>query len=337
MSIRLAVVGATGLVGQEVLKILDQRGIQVQSLKLLASKKSAGKTIYFRGEKYMIQEATPASFQDVEVAIFSAGTAISKTLIPEAVRRGTVVIDNSNAFRMEPKVPLVIPEVNSHEIEHHQGIIANPNCSTIQLVVALKPIYEYTRIKKIWIATYQSVSGSGQKGMEELLDLSQKSLNNEPCADSLNPHPIAFNLLPQIDIFLENDYTREEMKMVYETKKILADDQICIEATAVRVPVFVGHSEAITIETEDEITPSMARKLLSEAPGLIVLDDPSQNRYPTPRDVANQDHVYVGRIRKSLTAQNGLSMWVVGDNLRKGAALNAVQILEYLVQRSDSA
>ncbi|MBF8983877.1 aspartate-semialdehyde dehydrogenase [Lutibacter sp. B2] len=333
MNINLAMVGSTGAVGQEVLKILNERNVKINSLKLLASKRSAGKTIEFRGEKLVVEEATPDSFENIDVAIFSAGGSISKILGPEAVKRGTVVIDNSNAFRMETDVPLVIPEINPHAIHKHKGLISNPNCSTIQMLVALKPLYDYSKIKKIWVSTYQSVSGTGTKAIKELKELSQNALDGKELNPKVYPKAIAFNVLPHLDVFQPNGYTLEEMKMVNETKKIFEDEEIIVEPTAVRVPVINCHSEAVTIETEKEITPQKARALLDAANGVCVMDNIEELIYPTPLDVAGKDDVYVGRIRKGFIAQNALSMWVVGDNLRKGAALNAVQILEYMIDK----
>lgn len=333
MNIKLAIVGSTGVVGQEILKILDQRKIKIDSLKLLASKRSAGKVIDFRGEKYVVEEAKPESFTDVNVAIFSAGSEVSKSLAPEAVKRCCIVIDNSNTFRMDNDVPLVVPEVNPEAAINNKGIIANPNCSTIQMVVALKPLYDFSRIKNIWVSTYQSVSGTGYKAIDELKRLSIKTLNNEDLKCEVYPKPISFNLLPHIDIFLENGYSREEMKMVNETKKILQDSNVHIEPTAVRVPVFNCHSEAITIETEEVITQEKAIELLKEAPGITIMDNLEDEVYPTPLDVDGKDNVYVGRVRKALISENSLSMWVVGDNLRKGAALNAIQILELISKK----
>ncbi|QVK18330.1 aspartate-semialdehyde dehydrogenase [Mycoplasmatota bacterium] len=333
MKINLAIVGSTGLVGQEILKILDQRKIKIDSLKLLASKRSAGKEIDFRGKKYIVEEAKPESFTDVNVAIFSAESDVSKLLAKEAVKRSCIVIDNSNAFRMDNDVPLVVPEVNPEAAFNHKGIIANPNCSTIQMVVALKPLYDFSLIKNIWVSTYQSVSGTGYKGIDELRRLSLKSLNKEDLKSEVYPKPISFNLLPHIDIFLDNGYSREEMKMVNETKKILQDPNIQIEPTAVRVPVLNCHSEAITIETKETITKEIAINLFEKAPGITVMDNLKEEVYPTPLDVNGKDNVYVGRIRKALISKNALSMWVVGDNLRKGAALNAIQILELLSEK----
>lgn len=329
--VRFAIVGATGLVGQEVLRILEERSVCLDSIQLLASKESVGKSIRFRGEDLLVQEAIPGSFEGIDFAIFSAGTEVSKQLIPEAVQRGTVVIDNSNAFRMETNVPLVVPEVNLHALAGHSGIIANPNCSTAQMIVALKPLHDYTRIRRIWVSTYQSVSGTGIKAVEELKVQALQRLQGEPVTPEVYQKPIAFNLIPQIDIFLENGFTQEEMKLVRETRKILEDEEILVEATAVRVPVLIGHSEAVTIETEEAITPEIARELLREAHGVRVMDTVDEELYPTPLDVAGGDDVLVGRIRQSLFGPNFLSMWIVGDNLRKGAALNAVQILEHLI------
>lgn len=329
--IRLAIVGATGLVGQEVLQILKERDVHVDSISLLASRESVGKSIRMHGKTYRVEEARPESFDGIDFAIFCAGSEISKSLIPEAVQRGTVVIDNSNAFRMDPAVPLVVPEVNLHTLWTHKGIIANPNCSTAQMVVVLKALHDYSRIRRIWVSTYQSVSGTGIKAVNELKAQSQQRLLDKPVNPEVYTKPIAFNLIPQIDQFLPNGYTLEEMKLVQETRKIFEDESIIIEPTAVRVPVWVGHSEAVTVETEEPITPEIARRLLTEAHGVKVMDEPAEGVYPTPLDVVGTDDILVGRIRQSLLSPNALNLWIVGDNLRKGAALNAIQILEHLL------
>jgi aspartate-semialdehyde dehydrogenase len=273
------------------------------------------------------------SFEGVDIALFSAGAGVSHEFAPQAVKAGTVVVDNSSAFRMDPEVPLVVPEVNAEAIKTHKGIIANPNCSTIQMVVALKPIHDHAKIKRVVVATYQAVSGTGKEAMDELFEQSKMIFNfqQNEIRPKVYPHQIAFNCLPHIDIFLENGYTKEEMKMVNETKKIMGDDSIKVTATTVRVPVFIGHSEAVNVELEEELSPDECRRILRQSPGLVVVDDPGQNIYPLPINAAGEDPVFVGRIRRDETVTSGLNMWIVADNLRKGAALNAVQIAEVLI------
>jgi len=324
----IAIVGATGAVGQTMLKILDERDFPVNSLLPLASARSNGHMVCFRGEKLKVQEATPASFDGIDIALFSAGKTVSLELAPEAVKRGAIVIDNSNAFRMSPDVPLVVPEVNPDHLKNHRGIIANPNCSTIQMVVVLKPIHDAARIKRVVVSTYQAVSGTGLEAIDELKQQLSMILKGEEPKPEVYPHPIAFNVLPHIDAFDDTGYSQEEWKMVNETKKIMGDDSIAVTATTVRVPVLNGHSESINIETEEKLTPDMARELLSKAPGVKVVDEPKSKKYPLPGDVSGRDEVFVGRIREDFSIKNGLNMWVVADNLRKGAALNAVQIAE---------
>ncbi|SMP13340.1 aspartate-semialdehyde dehydrogenase [Desulfurobacterium pacificum] len=331
---RVAVVGATGAVGQEMIKTLEQRNFPVSEIKLLASARSAGKKLKFKGEEITVEELKPESFEGIDIALFSAGGDRSKQFAPEAVKRGAVVIDNSSAFRMEPDVPLVVPEVNPEDVEWHKGIIANPNCSTIQMVVVLKPLYDVSRIKRVVVATYQAVSGAGAQAIEELKEQSRAVLEGKPVPPPNKiPKQIAFNCVPHIDKFFPDGYTREEIKMINETKKIMHDDEIKVSPTCVRVPVFIGHSEAINIEFESPISVETAREVLSKAPGVTVIDDFENLQYPTPIDVAGKDDVLVGRIRKDDTIENGLNLWVVGDNLRKGAALNAVQIAELLVEK----
>ena len=324
----IAIVGATGAVGQTMLKILDERDFPVNSLLPLASARSNGHMVCFRGEKLKVQEATPASFDGIDIALFSAGKTASLELAPEAVKRGAIVIDNSNAFRMSPDVPLVVPEVNPDHLKNHRGIIANPNCSTIKMVVVLKPIHDAARIKRVVVSTYQAVSGTGLEAIDELKQQLSMILKGEEPKPEVYPHPIAFNVLPHIDAFDDTGYSQEEWKMVNETKKIMGDDSIAVTATTVRVPVLNGHSESINIETEEKLTPDMARELLSKAPGVKVVDEPKSKKYPLPGDVSGRDEVFVGRIREDFSIKNGLNMWVVADNLRKGAALNAVQIAE---------
>ncbi len=328
----VAILGATGAVGRTMLKVLEERNFPIEELKLLASERSAGTEIEFRGNKYVVETVTPESFEGIDIALFSAGSSRSKIWAPIAAEKGAVVIDNSSAFRMEPDVPLVVPEVNPDDVHLHKGIIANPNCSTIQMVVALYPIHKKKRIKRIIVSTYQAVSGAGAKAIEDLEKETKSKFEGKHYYPEALPASIAFNVIPRIDVFMENGYTKEEMKMLNETRKIMHAPDIKVSATCVRVPVFVGHSESVTIETEEPITPEEAREILKEAPGVIVEDDPENNVYPMPIDVEGKDDVFVGRIRKDLAFENGLSMWVVADNLRKGAATNAVQIAEVLIK-----
>lgn len=329
--LNVAVVG-TGAVGQTMLQVLGERNFPVGKLKVLATSRSAGKTVIFKGEEYTIEETTPDSFEGIDLALFAGGEA-SKLFAREAVKRGAVVIDNSSTFRLDPEVPLVVPEVNPQDVRWHKGIIANPNCSTIQMVVALKPLHDVARIKRIVVATYQAVSGAGQEAMEELRQQSAQILAGEQeVKGTVFPHQIAFNCLPHIDVFLDNGYTKEEMKMVYETQKIMGDPSIRVTATTVRVPVFNGHSEAMTIETERKLTAAEAREILSRAPGVIVVDDPQAKAYPLPIMASGRDEVFVGRIREDISVECGLNLWVVADNLRKGAATNAIQIAEVLLK-----
>ncbi len=328
----VAVVGATGAVGSEMIEILQQRAFPVSELRLFASERSAGKTLGFKGAEIPVQTLNKDCFRGVDVALFSAGGSRSKQWAPVAAQSGCVVIDNSSAWRMDPDVPLVVPEVNAGDIGRHRGIIANPNCSTIQMVVVLKPIHDAATIKRVVVTTFQSVSGTGKKAMDELVEQSKDILNfREPRAE-VYPHQIAFNILPHIDVFLENGYTREEMKMVNETRKIMGDEGIGVTATTVRVPVLRCHSESLNIETERKLSANEARAVLSAAPGIVVFDAPDRNVYPLPVDVAGRDETYVGRVREDESIENGLNLWVVADNLRKGAALNAVQIAEKLIE-----
>ncbi len=328
----VAIAGATGAVGREMIEILDERGFPVSELVLLASERSEGERLEFQEKKWTVKRLTKDAFAGVDIALFSAGAQRSLDFAPAAVKSGAVVIDNSSAFRMDPKVPLVVPEVNPHAIAKHSGIIANPNCSTIGMVVALKPLHDAAVIKRIVVTTFQSVSGTGKKAMDELAGQTVALLNFKDVETDVYPHQIAFNCLPHIDSFLESGYTKEELKMVNETRKILEDDSIRVTATAVRVPVFRCHAESVNIETGKHLSPNEARALLAKAPGVIVYDDPAKNLYPLQIDVAGKDEVYVGRVRQDDTVPNGLNLWVVSDNLRKGAALNAVQIAELLVQ-----
>ncbi|HAR98165.1 MAG TPA: aspartate-semialdehyde dehydrogenase [Syntrophus sp. (in: bacteria)] len=329
-----AVVGATGAVGNEMIKVLEERRFPVAELRLLASERSLGKSLSYQGRDIPVAVLTEDSFAGIDIGLFSAGGGISERFAPAAVRAGCVVIDNTNAFRMEPDVPLVVPEVNPEAIGRYKdrGIIANPNCSTIQMVVALKPIHDAVRIKRIVVSTYQAVSGTGKKAIEELAAQTRALISGREAEVNVYPHRIAFNCLPQIDVFLDNGYTREEMKMIRETKKIMGDPDIAVTATTVRVPVFYGHSESVNIETERKITAAECRELLSRAPGVRVVDDPGQRRYPMAIDAAGRDETLVGRIREDESIANGINLWVVSDNLRKGAALNAVQIAEVLIR-----
>lgn len=328
---RVAVVGATGAVGAEMVEVLEERKFSVEILRPLASSRSAGDTVPFQGADLPVEVLNPDSFTGIDLALFSAGAEVSKEFAPIAVKAGAVVIDNSATWRMDPGVPLVVPEVNPHDLARHQGIVANPNCSTIQMVVALKPLHDRVRIRRIVVTTFQSVSGTGKDAMDELMEECTAVLSFKEPRPKVYPYQIAFNCLPHIDEFLPSGYTREEMKLVYETRKIMGDPSLQITATTVRVPVYVGHSEAINIETERKLTANEARAILSTAPGVLLYDDPGHAIYPMPLDAAGKDEVYVGRIREDDSISNGLNLWVVADNLRKGAALNAVQIAELLV------
>ena len=330
----VAVAGATGAVGREMIKTLEQRNFPVKELKLFASVRSKGLELEYKGERIKVEVLEKGCFDGVEVALFSCGGGKSLEFAPDAAASGAVVIDNSSAWRMDPDVPLVVPEVNPHAVAgyRNKGIIANPNCSTIQMVVPLKPLHDYAKIKRIIVATYQATSGAGKKAMDELMNQTKGILNLQSVECNVFPHQIAFNCLPHIDVFQDNGYTKEEMKMYNETRKIMGDGTILVSATTVRVPVFIGHSESVTIETEREITSEKARELLSAFPGVVVQDDPAGDVYPLAIEAAGKDDVYVGRIRRDLAFDHGLSMWVVADNLRKGAALNAVQIGEVLVK-----
>ena len=330
----VAVAGATGAVGREMLKTLEERNFPASKVIALASSRSAGKRVPFQGGELVVEELTENSFEGVDIAIFSAGGGTSQKFAPHAQKAGCVVVDNSSAWRMDERCPLVVPEVNAHALEKHNGIIANPNCSTIQMVVALQPLHEAGKIKRVIVSTYQAVSGTGQKGIEELEKQVRQLFNMQDPAIEVYPYQIAFNCLPHIDVFLDNDYTKEEMKMVHETVKIMEDPGIKVTATTVRVPVFYGHSESVNVETEKKITSREARVILSRAPGIKVLDNPSEKIYPLALDAAGQDEVFVGRIREDETIANGLNMWVVADNIRKGAALNAVQIAETLIAKN---
>lgn len=329
----IAIVGATGAVGRRMISILEERNFPVACLTVLASARSAGKTLLFRGQAIEVKELNEDSFKGVDIALFSAGGPISKQYAPIAVESGCVAIDNSSAWRMEKGVPLIIPEVNPSALGQNWGIISNPNCSTIQMVIALKPIHDRYRIRRVVVSTYQSVSGSGQRGIEELEQQSKDILEGKPTQNNVYPHQIAFNCLPHIDVFMENGYTKEEMKMVNETRKILEDETIEISPTTVRVPVFYSHSESVNVETELPMKTGEVKDLLSSSPGISVVDNPKNNEYPQAIKACGKDDVLVGRIRKDLTRINAINFWVVSDNLLKGAACNAVQIAELLLKQ----
>ncbi|MBR6268008.1 MAG: aspartate-semialdehyde dehydrogenase [Selenomonadaceae bacterium] len=334
----VAILGATGAVGQEFLNLIEERNFPFANLKMLASKRSAGKKISFMGKEYTVEEATEDSFKDVQIALFAGGSA-SKAFAPAAVKAGAVVIDNSSTFRMDPEVPLVVPEVNPQAIARHKGIIANPNCSTIIMVMALKPLYDVAKIKRVVVSTYQAVSGGGKEAMAELEQQVQDivagrevTANILPGAALAKHYQIAFNLIPQIDVFKENLYTKEEMKMIDETKKIMEDDSMRITATTVRVPVYRSHAESVNVEFESEVTEDAAKKALANFPGVILRDNPDEMEYPMPLETSGKNDVEVGRLRKDYSIENGLNFWVCGDQIRKGAALNALQIAEYMIK-----
>ena len=329
---KVGVLGASGAVGREVLNCLEERGFPYASVKALASERSAGTALEFAGDELIVEKVGPDSFKDLDLAIFSAGASVSREYAPIAAKSGCPVVDNSSCWRQDDRVPLVVPEVNGQALSRHKGIIANPNCSTIQMLVALKPIYDAVGIKRIVVATYQAVSGTGQKAIEELASQTRQIFNCQDVTKNVYPHRIAFNCLPHIDSFTDNGYTKEEMKMVNETQKIFEDENILVSATCVRVPVFYSHSEAVWIETGRHIDPGTAREIMSRAPGLLVVDDPAKNQYPMAIDAAGRDEVFVGRIRADISCENGLSMWIVADNLRKGAAANAVEIAELMIR-----
>ena len=332
MSQHVAIAGATGAVGTEFLKLLEARDFPMKSLRLLASSRSAGSKLKFRGENLEVEELTPKSFKGIDIAFFSAGGSRSKEFAPHAVDSGAVVIDNSSAFRMDEKVPLVVPEINPKQAFEHQGLIANPNCSTIQMVVALNPIHRAANIHRVVVSTYQAVSGAGASAMEELKQQLRAWANDEPMKQEVFPTQIAFNLFPHIDVFQDNGYTKEEMKMVHETRKIMNAPNMQISATCVRVPVLRAHSEAVWVETEKPLSESEARELFEEEPGIVVQDERESGGYPTPWHITETQETYVGRIRKDISHPNGLTFWVVADQLYKGAALNAIQIAEVLHQ-----
>lgn len=334
----VAILGATGAVGQEFINLIEERKFPYANLKLLASGRSAGKKITVNGVEHTVEEALPNSFEGVQVALFAGGEA-SKTFAPHAVKAGAVVIDNSSAFRMDPEVPLVVPEVNPEDAKNHKGIIANPNCSTIIMVMALKPIHDKVKIRRVVVSTYQAVSGAGKEAIDELDDQVRAISEGKdviakilPSASQPKHYQIAFNLIPQIDAFLPDGYTKEEMKMVNETRKIMSDPNLAITATTIRVPVYRSHSESLNLELENELSVAEVKLLLEAFPGVIVMDDPSTQEYPMPLFTSNRNEVFVGRIRKDDSVKHGLNLWVVGDQIRKGAALNALQIAELLIE-----
>ncbi|MCK8098075.1 aspartate-semialdehyde dehydrogenase [Bacillus sp. 2CMS4F] len=336
--LHVAVVGATGAVGQQMLKTLEDRNFEMDTLTLLSSKRSAGTQVTFKGQELTVQEASPESFEGVNIALFSAGGSVSQALAPEAVKRGAIVIDNTSAFRMDENTPLVVPEVNEADLHEHKGIIANPNCSTIQMVAALEPIRKAYGLNKVIVSTYQAVSGAGNEAVKELYSQTEAILNNEEIKPEIMPvkgdkkhYQIAFNAIPQIDKFQDNGYTFEEMKMINETKKIMHMPELQVAATCVRLPIETGHSESVYIEVDrDDATVEDIKNILKEAPGITLQDDPSQQLYPMPADAVGKNDVFVGRIRKDLDRANGFHLWVVSDNLLKGAAWNSVQIAESL-------
>lgn len=337
----VAIVGATGAVGQRVMNILEEKNFPINTLKLLSSERSAGKKIKFNDKKITVEVAQADSFANVDIAFFSAGGNISKKLAPKAIEHGAIVIDNTSAYRMDENVPLVVPEVNPNELQNHEGIIANPNCSTIQMVVALEPIKKEYGLNRVVVSTYQAVSGAGLAAQTELKEQTEAYLNDKEMIAEILPagadkkhYPIAFNALPQIDVFEENGYTAEEMKMINETKKIFQDEQMSIAATCVRLPVVTSHSESIYIEVDQPgLTVDDVRNVLKDAEGIVLQDDPKTQTYPTPLEASNKEEVFVGRIRKDLDNDKGFHMWVVSDNLIKGAALNTVQIAEALIKQ----
>ncbi|MFA6431407.1 MAG: aspartate-semialdehyde dehydrogenase [Candidatus Margulisiibacteriota bacterium] len=333
-SYNVCVLGATGMVGKEIMRVLEEQNFPVNKFLPLASERTAGQKVTFKGKEYTVVQAAPEVFDGMEIGLFSAGAKVSALLAPEAAKRGCIVIDNTSEFRMVKDIPLVVPEVNGHAIKKHKGIIANPNCSTAQLVLALKPIYDAVGIERVVISTYQSTSGWGKEAIAEMYEQT-KLLLDDPKAKITPKYifkQIAFNLVPQIDQFTENGYTKEEMKMVNETKKILEDESINVTATCVRVPVAISHSESVNIKTKKKISISEVRKLLAAFPTVRVMDDPSKGEYPTPVDCAGKNETFIGRIREDISQENGIEMWIVSDNLRRGAALNAVLIAERMIK-----
>ena len=336
----VAILGATGAVGQEFINLIEERNFPFSEMKLLASARSAGKKLTVAGQEYTVEEATPDSFKGVDIALFAGGSA-SKTFAPHAVKAGAVVIDNSSAFRMDPDVPLVVPEVNPDAVRSHKGIIANPNCSTIIMVMALKPIHDRSRIKRVVVSTYQAVSGAGKEGIDELTNQVKAISEGRPVEANILPsaslpkhYQIAFNLLPQIDVFLEDGYTKEEMKMVHETRKIMNEPEMAITATTIRVPIYRSHSESVNLELESPLSVEETKAALADFPGVVVQDNPAEMVYPMPLYTSGRNEVFVGRIRMDESVTHGLNLWVVGDQIRKGAALNALQIAELMITQN---
>ena len=336
----VAILGATGAVGQEFINLIEERNFPFSEMKLLASARSAGKKLTVAGQEYTVEEATPDSFKGVDIALFAGGSA-SKTFAPHAVKAGAVVIDNSSAFRMDPEVPLVVPEVNPDAVRSHKGIIANPNCSTIIMVMALKPIHDRSRIKRVVVSTYQAVSGAGKEGIDELTNQVKAISEGRPVEANILPsaslpkhYQIAFNLLPQIDVFLEDGYTKEEMKMVHETRKIMNEPEMAITATTIRVPIYRSHSESVNLELESPLSVEETKAALADFPGVVVQDNPAEMVYPMPLYTSGRNEVFVGRIRMDESVTHGLNLWVVGDQIRKGAALNALQIAELMITQN---
>ncbi|XOK58585.1 aspartate-semialdehyde dehydrogenase [Paenibacillus elgii] len=333
----VAVVGATGAVGEQILRLLAERNFPIQELKLLSSARSAGKKLQFKDREVTIEEATPDSFKGVDIALFSAGGDVSRALVPEAIKHGTVCIDNTSAFRMDPETPLVVPEVNIDKVSDHKGVIANPNCSTIQMVQTLKPLYDRYGISRIIVSTYQAVSGAGASAINEMLRQSREVLEGNVVEPQILPvgslpvkHQIAFNAIPQIDKFVDNGFTYEEMKMINETKKIMGDESLEVTATCVRIPVVYGHSESVYVELKQDFDIEDVKRLLADAPGIVVQDNAAEQLYPLATDAAGKLETFVGRIRRDLSNPRALNLWIVSDNLLKGAAWNAVQIAEYI-------
>lgn len=329
----IAVVGATGAVGTEMLRILEERDFPVKSIRLFAHESEAGKKVKFKGSEFTVEKVEEDAIRGIDIAFFAAGS-VSKTLAPVFARRGAVVIDNGSSFRLDPSVPLVIPEINPEDVDWHSGIISNPNCATIIMCVPLKPIYDYAGVKRIIVSTYQAASGAGVKGIVELDEQVRCYANNQPMPQpKAFTYPIAFNAIPHIDVFMEQDYTKEEWKMCHETQKIFHDPELKITTTSVRIPVMRSHAESILLETRKKITPEEVRNLLSKAPGIKVYDDPSKNLYPMPINTQGEDKIYVGRIRQDTSSETGIWLWACGDQIRKGAATNTIQIGEVLIQR----
>ncbi|MBK9143115.1 MAG: aspartate-semialdehyde dehydrogenase [Candidatus Melainabacteria bacterium] len=330
--VNVAILGATGRVGQELISVLEERDFPVDRFVPLASARSANSKVRFKGEEFDVIEVSEEAFKDIDIVLASAGASVSEKWVKTITGCGAVIIDNSSAFRMKPEVPLVVPEVNGETLRHHKGVIANPNCSTSQLVVVLKILHELAGLKRVIVSTYQSVSGAGKEAMDELEHQSRVLLEGADASVRVMPRQIAFNLIPQIDVFLEDGYTKEEAKVIEETRKILGLPNLPVTCTAVRVPVSIGHSEAVTVDLEKSVSPAQVRESLADSPIIEIWDEPENLRYPTPIDCAGQDPVYVGRIRRDTSSENGINLWVVADNLRIGAALNAVRIAEYILE-----